>query len=75
MRILRGAGARGLAALAAGADDVARPFLRIVRDVSVAAFARSKAVPFLEDPSNASREHLRNRVRLDLLPAVRRRPS
>ena len=71
MRILRGAGARGLAALEAGADDVARPFLRIDRDV-IRAFATVEAVPFLEDPSNASREHLRNRVRLDLLPAVRR---
>ena len=71
MRILRGAGARGLAALAVAADDVVRPFLGVDRG-AVRTFAEVEDVAFLEDPSNASREHLRNRVRLDLLPAVRR---
>jgi tRNA(Ile)-lysidine synthase len=33
-------------------------------------FARDRDVRFLDDPSNFSRTHLRNRVRLDLLPAL-----
>ena len=74
IRVLRGSGARGLAALFAD-GDVVRPFLGLSRD-DVAAAARADGVQWIEDPSNASRAHLRNRVRHDLLPALSRaRPS
>jgi tRNA(Ile)-lysidine synthase len=70
MRAMRGAGARGLAGLYAP-GDVARPLLALRRD-EVAAYARATGVCWVDDPSNASRLHLRNRVRLDLLPALDR---
>jgi tRNA(Ile)-lysidine synthase len=35
-------------------------------------FARAHGVGWRDDPGNRSRAHLRNRVRLDLLPALRR---
>ena len=74
IRVLRGSGARGLAGLYAR-SDVLRPLLHVARD-QVARYATERAVPFVDDPSNRSRAHLRNRVRLDLLPAVARaRPS
>lgn len=68
MRVLRGAGARGLAGLAA-TSQVLRPLLGVSRAV-VAAYASRHGVRWVEDPSNESRAHLRNRVRLDLLPAI-----
>ena len=71
MRILRGAGARGLAGLAARTPGVARPFLDVRRD-EIRRYANDRNVQFVDDPSNASRDHLRNRIRLDLLPAIRR---
>ncbi len=70
IRILRHAGARGLAGLDADAGIV-RPWLGASR-VVVAHYASHHGVQYLDDPSNASRNHLRNRVRLDLLPAIRR---
>jgi tRNA(Ile)-lysidine synthetase-like protein len=70
MRVLRGAGARGLAGLLAS-SDVRRPFVGLSR-LTIAACARLWSVPFLDDPTNRSRRHLRNRVRLDLLPALSR---
>ena len=70
MRIIRGAGARGLAGLSAAAPGVRRPFLRIPC-AAIARYAADHGVPFVEDPSNQSRRHFRNRVRLDLLPAMR----
>ncbi|HKG90350.1 MAG TPA: tRNA lysidine(34) synthetase TilS [Gemmatimonadaceae bacterium] len=74
IRILRGAGARGLAGMWAE-GDVVRPLLGLRRS-AVARYAQEMGVEFVEDPSNASRAHLRNRVRLDLLPAIRRlRPN
>lgn len=74
MRILRGAGARGLAGLAAP-SGILRPLLHVSR-AAVAAYARAHVVRWIEDPSNASRAYFRNRVRHDLLPALlRARPG
>lgn len=70
MRVLRAAGARGLAALYAE-GDVARPLLRFPRR-DLARYARNEGLVWVEDPSNATPQYLRNRVRHDLLPALRR---
>jgi tRNA(Ile)-lysidine synthetase-like protein len=70
MRALRGAGARGLAGLLAR-SEIGRPFVGLSRS-TIAACARVWSVRFVEDPTNLSRRHLRNRVRMDLLPALSR---
>ena len=70
MRVLRGAGARGIAALHAR-GQVLRPFLGFTRD-DVAAYAVAAGARWVEDPTNQSPVFLRNRVRRDLLPALRR---
>jgi tRNA(Ile)-lysidine synthase len=69
MRILRDAGARGLAALYAE-SDVIRPLIRLTRR-DLARYARAQGLTWVEDPSNASPQFLRNRVRHHLLPALR----
>ena len=68
MRILREAGPRGLAGLYAE-SEIIRPFL-VIRRSTLAEYARSLRIPFVQDPSNADRRHLRNRVRLDILPSI-----
>lgn len=68
MRILRDAGPRGLAGLYAE-SDIVRPFLQLTR-TDLEAYAQSRRITFVDDPSNASRAYLRNRVRHDLLPAM-----
>ena len=70
MRILRDAGPRGLAGLYA-ASDVARPLLGARRS-QIEEYAAARRIEYVNDPTNLSRQHLRNRVRLDLLPAIRR---
>jgi tRNA(Ile)-lysidine synthase len=70
MRAMRGAGARGLAGLLAP-SAIRRPFVHVGRS-TIAACARLWNVPFVDDPTNLSRRHLRNRVRMDLLPALTR---
>ena len=76
LRILRGSGARGLAGMLDGGSSIAggptppaRPFLTLSR-AAIAEYARARRVPFVEDPSNVSSAHQRNRVRHDLLPAL-----
>ena len=74
IRILRDAGPRGLAGLYAE-SDVIRPFIAL-RRADLVGYATAKRVQHIEDPSNISRAHLRNRVRHDLLPAITRaRPA
>ncbi|MCC6928520.1 MAG: tRNA lysidine(34) synthetase TilS [Gemmatimonadaceae bacterium] len=68
MRAMRGAGARGLSALRAP-SAIRRPLLDVSRE-DVLAYAAAHAVAHVDDPGNARREHLRNRIRLDLLPAM-----
>ena len=69
MRALRGSSARGLAGLLA-ASAIERP-LREHRRSAIREYAWTRRVEFIEDPSNSSLTYLRNRVRLQLLPAIR----
>ena len=69
MRTLRGAGARGLAGLAAP-SKVLRPLLAVRRE-EIVAYARERDIEWIEDASNASMRFFRNRIRHELLPALR----
>jgi tRNA(Ile)-lysidine synthase len=69
MRTMRGAGARGLAGLFAD-SDVVRPLLSVTR-AEVSTYAHVNGVAWVEDPSNAARVYFRNRIRHDILPALR----
>ncbi|MDP9205554.1 MAG: tRNA lysidine(34) synthetase TilS [Gemmatimonadota bacterium] len=71
MRILRDAGPRGLAGLYAE-SEIIRPLLGFRRS-KLDAYARALGVPFVQDPSNCDRRHLRNRIRLDILPSIVKR--
>ena len=70
IRVLRDSGARGLAGLYAP-GGVVRPLVGLARE-TIARYAEEEGVVFVHDPTNASRSYLRNRLRLDLLPAVGR---
>ena len=70
MRVMRGAGARGLAGLHAPGGPL-RPFLTITRS-HLETYARDRQLQWVDDPSNDSPAFFRNRIRHDLLPALRR---
>lgn len=76
MRLMRGAGPRGLAALIPRSPlalhpgmELVRPFLR-ARRAAIEAHAQRHAIPFATDPSNAEARFLRVRVRRELLPML-----
>lgn len=68
-RELRGAGTRGLAGLAAR-TGILRPLLPISR-AQVMDYARDTGVEWVDDPTNVDRSFARNRLRHDLIPALR----
>jgi tRNA(Ile)-lysidine synthase len=69
LRLIRGAGARGLAGIRPRTLKVVRPLLEIGRD-DLRAYAEQHGLAFREDASNADVRIPRNRVRLELIPLL-----
>lgn len=73
--LARGSSPRGLAALRHQAPldhtgmTLERPLLGFTR-AEITAYAASRPLPFVEDASNQSTAHTRNRLRHDVLPAL-----
>ncbi len=71
MRILRGSGARGLAGLLSDSPGIVRPLVDASR-ATLTTCAQQNSLEWVVDPTNDSRRFFRNRVRHDLLPALRK---
>jgi len=69
LRLLRGAGPRGLSGMHPRSGIVVRPFLE-TRRASVRAFLDDRGVQFREDASNQDAAIPRNRIRHELLPQL-----
>jgi tRNA(Ile)-lysidine synthase len=72
LRLLRGAGSRGLAAMHPRAGVMIRPLLDCRRR-DLRAFLDAGAIPYIEDESNQDVRIPRNRVRAELLPLLEQR--
>lgn len=70
LRLLRGAGPRGLAVLPARAHDVVRPLIRVSKG-DVQLHLQRHRLEFADDPSNLDAAFLRVRVRRELMPLLR----
>ena len=71
MHLLRGTGLKGLGGIAPTNGSVIRPMLGITRE-EVEEFLEEYHLPHREDSSNASDFFLRNRLRHDVMPLLRR---
>lgn len=74
LQLLRGAGPRGLAAMAELRDDPRgvvwwRPLLEVPR-AEIDAYAREHALSWVDDESNASARFARNAIRRTVMPAL-----
>ncbi|MCU1722301.1 tRNA lysidine(34) synthetase TilS [Pseudomonas sp. 5P_5.1_Bac1] len=73
LRLLRGAGVRGLSAMPVqrrlGAGELVRPLLDISRD-QLLAYATEQVLQWIEDPSNRDARFSRNYLRHQVLPAL-----
>jgi tRNA(Ile)-lysidine synthase len=79
LRLLRGAGGEGLAGMKWKSPapfgkglSIVRPLLNLEKS-EIAEFAKREGISFRTDASNRSTDILRNRVRLELLPLLRRK--
>jgi len=70
IRLMRGAGAAGMAAMAPiGPGRLIRPMLALTR-AEIRAYLRERKIEFVEDSTNTSPAILRNRVRNSLIPML-----
>jgi tRNA(Ile)-lysidine synthase len=71
MRLLRGSSPTGLAGIPPHRNRIViRPLLE-TRRIEIAAYAEAKALKYVTDSSNLQATYLRNRIRLELIPALR----
>jgi tRNA(Ile)-lysidine synthase len=71
LRLLRGTGPAGLAAIPIQRGRFVRPFLALDR-AAIERYVAARALPAWDDPMNADRTIARVRVRHEILPALRR---
>jgi len=71
MRILRGAGCAGLAAMPVKRGRLLRPLLKMTR-ADVIEYLKTKNISWREDSTNIDEKYLRNRIRRALIPLLNR---
>jgi tRNA(Ile)-lysidine synthase len=71
MRLIRGAGTRGLSGIFSAKEDgsILRPLLSVAR-ADIETYLKSIDQDWREDRTNQEKKHLRNRIRHELLPAL-----
>lgn len=70
MRVIRGSGSRGLAGIPPVNGNIVRPLIKVTKQ-EIEAYLKSSHVKWKEDSSNRSLRFRRNRIRLELFPALR----
>jgi len=72
MRLLRGSGSRGLGGIYPAVDGlIIRPLIGIERS-EIERFLKRMKLPFRRDESNRDKRYLRNKIRLVLMPYLRK---
>lgn len=69
MRLIRGAGVRGLSGIPPVRDNYIRPLIELERE-SILKYLQNRGLEWREDATNLSTGHLRNRIRHELVPAL-----
>ncbi|NIM59767.1 MAG: tRNA lysidine(34) synthetase TilS [Candidatus Aminicenantes bacterium] len=72
MRLMRGSGLRGLGGIFPLVEGmIVRPLIQVERQ-DIEAYLKEKGIEFRTDESNLDRRFLRNRIRLDLIPYIKK---
>lgn len=71
MHVLRGSGPRGLSGIPPVRDNIIRPLIEIERK-EIEEFLDSEGISYITDPSNLKHDYLRNRLRADIMPVLKK---
>lgn len=70
-RLLRGSGTAGLAGIYPQRGEVIRPFLTVSKD-EILEYCQREQIPYALDSTNFQTLYVRNRIRLELLPELKK---
>ncbi len=68
--LARGTGLKGLCGIPPVRGDIIRPLIEVTRE-EVEQYCRENDIRFITDSSNLTREYTRNRIRMDVIPALK----
>ena len=71
MRMFRGSGPRGLSGIPPGRGMIIRPLLDVDRE-DIENYLKQENKSFIMDSSNLKKDYLRNKLRLELIPEMKR---
>ena len=71
MRLLRGAGVAGLSAIPPVRENIIRPLIEVTRE-DVLEYIQSSGLEYVSDPTNTKPVYTRNRIRMEVLPVLKR---
>lgn len=71
LRLVRGAGAAGLSGIPPRRENIVRPLLEATRE-EVLDYLRANGLDSVSDPSNEKPIYTRNRIRMEVLPVLKR---
>jgi tRNA(Ile)-lysidine synthase len=71
MRLIRGAGVKGLTGIPPKRGNIIRPLIEVER-IAIEYFLDKAKIGFVVDSSNLKTEYLRNRIRLSLMPELKK---
>jgi len=71
MRLVRGAGVSGLSAIPPVRGAIIRPLIDVTRE-EVMEYLRTNGLAYASDPSNLKPAYTRNRIRMEVLPVLKR---
>lgn len=70
--LFRGSGLKGIGGMRPVRDSVIRPLLSVTRK-EILAYLEEKEISYCEDSTNSGTDYIRNRLRHEIIPAVRER--
>lgn len=71
MRLIRGAGPKGLSGIPVKRGNIIRPLIEIERS-TIEDFLNNEKIGFVVDSSNLKTDYFRNRIRLSLMPELKK---
>ena len=71
IRLMRGATVSGLAAIRPQSENYIRPLLQVTKK-EILNYLKRNRIPYALDPTNTSTQFLRNRIRINLIPVLKK---